>query len=460
MSKTMEGLIEENRRRPRRLRDSLSWKEVRRSPYGIGPVAMFATLGLFGSFGGRIATVAGPNIAQDIGLDLRTIGGIFSVVGTLSIVGTLILGWLSDRRKRTTLAGAGLVIGGTASIIQSQAGDVRTFASAQVGGILGGGLAGVPTFSLLADYYPVETRGRVFSLLTTVGRTFSVLSLLVVGVLVTNIGWRPTTLIAAVPLVVLGLIVLFFMKEPIRGYFEKRSLGLDEDSARREDPPQSFGEGWRTVWSIRMVRRIFISEIFSSIGSTPFAIFLPFFLADVYGFDAKARTLFAIPTVIAGLSGGLLSGMMIDALGKRSPSSVLRLLGASSALPALSLVVLAFHPPVAILVIASALVTFGTTVIAPAFLSIYSQVIPAQVRGQGVQITNLAEIPGTLLLGLIFGSVVTLYGFDAMLALCVPFIIIGALIMVSAADFFEIRQTQRDRRDGCCARSARSRRVR
>ncbi|MGH2812782.1 MAG: MFS transporter, partial [Actinomycetota bacterium] len=357
------------------IRDSLAWGDLRHTPYGLRPALIFGASYFLTGLTARFEFIAGPNIVQDLNIDIRVIAGLASIVGILGIAGSLFVGWLADRRNRLLLAGGGRLVQGAANVLQSGAQDIRRFGSGTVGTNLGGELASVPFFSLISDYYPLNARGRMFGLLLAFARTGSTLSVFVIGILVTTIGWRPTLLVLGLPIGLMGIVIVLLLRNPTRGYFEKRAMGLDEETARREDPPPSFGEGWRTIWSVRMVRRIFVSDIFSGIGLTPFALLLPFMLADLYGLNPLQRSLFAIPTVIMGLFGGILGGGLIDVLGRRSPSSVLRTVGALAGIPAFGILVLAAEPPLVLASVGYVIIVFGTTVIQPAFLSMYSQVI-------------------------------------------------------------------------------------
>lgn len=431
------------------VRESLALRELGKTPYGWAPAAVFAALFFSGAFGNRVLIVAGPNIAQDLNLDLRTVGGIQSIVSILGIISLLLIAWLADRVRRKRLAGIGMIVAGGAGMVRSAATNMRTFASADVFSTVSENFAAVPIFSLLADYYPVKNRGRVFGLISISRGIGALLSVLVVGVMVTVLGWRTTNVITSAPLILLGVVALLVFREPVRGYFEKLERGFDEETARRADPPQSFGEGWRTVWSVRLVRRLFVGQIFYGIGFAPFNVYLSFMLADEYGLNPIQRSLFALPVVISGVFGGVLGGGLIDVLGARSPSSVLRVLAASSLIPVTGLILLATTPPLWLAVIGVVLFTMGNTVVQPTFLSINSQVIPAQVRSMGQMMIYLADVPAAILLGILFGPVVDLYGYGPMLALCVPFILVNAVIMASAADFFE-----GDRRNAILATAA------
>jgi ABC-type branched-subunit amino acid transport system ATPase component/MFS family permease len=419
-------------------REAMQWRELLRTQYGVFPIAIFSLIAFFDSFTERIFSVAGPNIAQDLNLDLRTIAGISSVVGILSLASAFLIGWLSDRTRRTRLAGAGIVVAGAAGLGKSAAQGSGSYASLQVGGSVGGIMSRIPFLSLIADYYPIDFRGRAYALLTTLTQAGELTSILVVGVLVTAIGWRTTNVIFSIPLLLLGLLTLVGFREPARGYFEKRARGFDEDTSQREDPPMSFGEGWRTVWSVRTVRRLVFAQMFTSTAAAV-SIFTPFVLADRYGLSAAERSFYAFPLVIIAMVFGFMGGGLVDVLGRRSPSSILRVVAAMNGVFSIvGYLILGTLPPLWILITCSVITTAAEALVAPTFVAIFSQVIPANVRGQGLPVVSLGTIPSRIVLGLVFGPIVAAYGFGALFFTAIPFAVIGTLIMVSAADFLEV----------------------
>src|SRR5688572_24569572 len=181
---------------------ALSWRELRKTPYGVGPIVVLTLLGLFTGLGGAVTTVAGPDIARDLDLDLATIGGIFSTVGVIGLFTSIPLSSLADRYPRKPIAGLALVASGVADILGSRATGPPTYVATQVGSRVVSEPIQPAVRSLLADYYPVHTRGRVFSLLGITGEAADLVSLVVVGFMVASFGWRDTKLALAVPVLV------------------------------------------------------------------------------------------------------------------------------------------------------------------------------------------------------------------------------------------------------------------
>src|SRR5258708_28846467 len=372
----------------RTILDHLNCADLVRTPYGIWPLVLVAAVAFIAVGQLEVFRVAGPNIAQDVNLDLRTIGGLFAIVGVLSTVLSLTLGWLADRTRRTWMAAIGAGVTGIASMLQSRAVDTNSFAIPNVASETSAPMITVPVLPLLSDWYPPHTRGRVFAVvgaLLTVGRLAGIVF---VGAMVIHFGWRTTNVIIAAPLLVLAL-GFFLLKEPVRGYFEKKAMGLPEEAALREDPPQSFGEAWRTTWSVRTVRRLFVAAVLLNIGLYPFAIYLSFFLADQYNLDVGARTAFFLPTVVVSLVGAVIGGGLVDRLSRPGFNGVVRVVARFTAVAVVGAAGGALTPPLWLLSVLSCVVYFGFSLSGPGLSVIYSQVIPPNVRSQGQQVTNL-----------------------------------------------------------------------
>jgi ABC-type branched-subunit amino acid transport system ATPase component/MFS family permease len=417
------------------LRQAVRWDQLARTPYGLLPVLLLAPLFFVRVVQASILGLAGPNISQDLGLDLRVIGGILSIVGFVSIAANLGVGWLADRVPRKPLVAVGALLTAAFSVVQARAVNANTYTVPSVGVDAATSLNFTPAASLLADYYPVDSRGRVFAIIGTAATAGQVLGLVLVGVLVSTYGWRTAVIAVTMPLFIVG-IGLFFLKEPVRGYFERKAMGLSEEVSRRPDPPQSFGEAMRTTWSVRTLRRLFYADILGNIGTRPLAILLGFFLADQYGLDINGRTLFLLPTVIASLVGGFLGGGLLDAFSRRAPSSMMRLIAVFNLVSVLGVVFLALQPPLTLLEIVACFFFFGGALTGPGLNAIYSQVIPPSVRSQGLQFNALAALPSLIFFG-IFTSIQFSYGWTPTFLLCVPLLVLSAIVTLSAADFFE-----------------------
>jgi branched-chain amino acid transport system ATP-binding protein len=428
-----------------------NWLALRGTPYGTRPVAVFAFLGLVGGLAGPAFALAGPDIIVDLKINIRDIVNLQSTVGFFLIFAAIGLGWYADRHKRVPLFGIGTIISGVCTMFVSGAQNIFSLGAPQVASGVAGTASEVPSFSLMADYYPPEVRGKVFSILGMVSRTSSLPLALTAALMIDHIGWRTTFLIGGGLIALSGVVVLVLLREPVRGYMERRAMGADEQTAVQQGEPQSFGEAWRTVWAVRTLRRQFIASVVSSPGSIVYSLLLPFLLVDHYGLRSATERFAALApaSFVAGLLGAFIGGALIDRLSALNPSRVLVVVGVFGLVGSLGLLGAAALPPLWILVGFSALITFGYALVGPAAQAITTQIIPPVVRTQGVQMLGMASIPGLIFFVPMATTLRYEYGYGAAILFCVPFAVVGALVNLSAASFFEF-----DRRNALAASMA------
>ena len=420
------------------LREARNWKELRGTPYGLGPIFTLSWASFFIAMSGEILIIGSVPILQDLNISISTIIGYLILAGTVNAIVYLGVAWWADRHSRSKLFAAGLVVGGS---INGLAGGAQSGLSLGTPLVLGQstmGLADSPTASLLADYYPPLTRGKAYAISGLFGNFGNALAPLFVGGLIELFGWRETYVITAAPLVILGLYAWFRLKEPIRGYMERRELGADEDAARTEDEPASFGEAWRTVWATRTLRRLFIAGIFTSAGIRVYGIaaFIIYLPAE-YGLDPLELGGYIALASVLGVLGYYIGGGLVDSLLKRRPSQVLLVAGTFDLIGVIGLAVLPFHPPLWIWVVAEGIVLFGGALTGPAEGALYAQIVQPRMRTLGSAVRGLSSLPGRVFGAALLGVVVTNYGFEAGLWLGIPFVFIGGLIKLTAAPLFE-----------------------
>ncbi|HZQ87588.1 MAG TPA: MFS transporter [Acidimicrobiales bacterium] len=417
-------------------RDAGNWAELRRSPYGVVPAGLIGGLLLFEVLDNRVFDYGGPEIARSLGISIGQIVTVIVTIGVFLPLVSLFIGWYADRHPRLPVVWIGAVLSGVAAMLGSFARPgAFTLGSARVGDSVLDEGSNVPRYSLLADYYPPEVRGKAFSIVGGMRRFGDVIAPLLIGATIIYWGWRPAFVVFGAGIVVMGALIAVRLREPVRGYMERRALGLDEDVARVEDEPQSFGEAWRTVWGVRTLRRLFVSDLFSGIADV-FSIFFIFFLSERYGLSALQRGFVLLPATVTGLLGYYLGGGLIDTLTRRNPGQVLTLRGILQTISALSILVLALQPPLAVIVVFQAITVFGLSLTGPASNVIYAQVIPASIRTQGLQVFGLTTIFSTVVFFPVWSQIHARFGYPWFFASMVPVLLIGALVATSAGAFF------------------------
>jgi branched-chain amino acid transport system ATP-binding protein len=415
-----------------------SYGVLRHTPYGILPVFILGFILLFETFDSNTFLLAGPNISRDLEID---VGQIINILFAVSLVATIVgvgIGWLADRTKRLPLVGYGAIISGICASLSGFGRSTFTLGAPRaLDDGIDTGSYGI-RFALLSDYYPPETRGRAFALGTSIYQ-FGVLTVPAAGgAMVSTLGWRTTMRILGIPLVLLGIFTLAKLREPVKGFMERKALGADDDVALQEEEPQSFSEAWRTTWSVRTLRRFFIGDVAAGAQERFIVFFIPFFLADKYGLNALKIGLFLSGPAIFGIVGGLIGGSLIDRFLVQNPRRVPILYGAAQVLLAFTYIGFAVQPPLWVLGLIYVLGRMVSGLVGPAVKLIYAQVLPPKIKTQGFQITQLATVPGYLVLAGVAGALFFHHGFGAVFMASVPFGVLAGILYATASPFFDI----------------------
>ena len=420
------------------IREVKDYRLLKNTPYGLKPALVIGFLTFFGRFDAQAFRIAGPEIARDLEINVGDIINIQVLIGMVGVFATIAVGYAADRTKRIPYVGIGATVGGLFSMLGGRAGSFATLAGPRVASDVADEASNVPRFSLLADYYPIASRGRVFALLGTLSRIAGLLSVFIVGFLVTSIGWKPTFILTGLPVAIMGVVSLLLLREPVRGYFERKAMGADESSAVLQDEPQSLAESWRTTFGVRTIKRLVMASAVGGVGEAMVALFYPFFLADIYGLSAWERSLVTIPSILVGLVGGIYGGGLIDRFTRRNPSQVLTLLAVYALVASLGVLIYAVRPPIPLLVVANAIFAFGAALIGPARNVVYANVIPASIRTTGLQVAGLASLPALILAGSVGGTLLGTYGYNAIFFVAFPFLVVDGLIALTAAPFYDL----------------------
>ena len=415
-----------------------SYSEIKNTPYGYGPFLVLGFITFFQTFDTQAFGVAAPEIVRDLEIRIGTLISILRDTGVVLLFVALWVGWYADRHKRAPLIATGTMISGVGAMFASRAKTMGWLGAGRVTDEAAFQMGDVPSFSLLADYYPPETRGKVFAGLGTFYRVGSLLAIFLVGFVIQHWGWRTATLIFGAPLVPMGLVALFVLREPVRGLFERRAMGADDETSRQEDDPVSFGEAWRATLQVRTLRRLAVAEVFTFCGIVLYGLFFQFFLAEKYHLDAFQRSVFGLPTLLAALFGGLYGGALIDRFTRRNPGRVLTVLGLFRVLAGVGVAVAAFKPPLPVLILSSMIVGAGSALIGPAANVVFAQVVPPNVRTQGLQIAGLSQLPGYIIATPILEAIFAKNGYHGVFLAMAPFYVVGAIIVATAGSFFDL----------------------
>ena len=400
-----------------------------------------------------------PNIRDAFHLTNAGILLIVAIAGAAALACTLPIAVLADRTNRVRIALVGALVGAAFSIGLGVAQGVVVATIMLVGVSMGQAVIFPTHNSLLADYYPVPARPRVYSAHRSGISIGAIVGVLLGAGLATVFSWRAPFFFFAVPIVVVVIIGLR-LREPVRGRHEQlelseqmlasergRSAALDDlpavptESAAAPldipvETPPSLGEAWRTVWKIGVLRRIFIALPFLAAAIAGFTSLASLQYQETFHLDAVQRAYLIAPIQLFDLLGLAVGAVIATRLARRDIGLVFRMLAVASMVAACFAVLFALAPNVPLAFIGNAGIDASLAIVGPGVLASLSLAIPARVRSVGFSIGALFVLPGFLALPAV-GALGDAVGFRYGLLILVPIFVIGGLIVASAGSLIE-----------------------
>jgi ABC-type branched-subunit amino acid transport system ATPase component/predicted MFS family arabinose efflux permease len=378
--------------------------------------------------------VLAPTIRDHFGLDTQGILGVVTLVYIVALGAQVFIGFYADRYPRLRIAAIGASLWGLFTLGTGLAPTIGLLVVARsLSGI--GRAVNDPTHnSLLADYYPPEVRTPVYGFHRAANPTGMIIGPALGGLLSYLFGWRAPFLVFWIPTAVLVAVVLVKLREPVRGEFERRAMGADEEVATTEETPPSFAEGWRICNQVMTLRRIFWSLPFLAAALLGLTALTSILYRDVFDLnDAERGLLIAIvePFQLVGIFVGI---PIATRVARRGPGSVLRFLAVDATLCALFLVGLARSPNLPMTVGFNVLVQATLGVLVPGIYSTLSLVLPPRARALGFSIGSLYVLLGVPTIYVIGGFADSIGIRNALLVLA-PVFLTGAYIIASAGAF-------------------------
>ena len=219
-----------------------------------------------------------------------------------------VLGFLADRFSRWVIVGVCVILW---SFATAASGFAATFFALLVTRIfvgIGEGGYGPAAPTILADYFTLQTRGRVMAIFCAAIPVGSALGYVLGGIINHQLGWRWAFYLVAIPGIILGLLC-FFQKDP------RARSGVREE--RRRARKENYMALLRT--------RSFVFNCMAQTAMTFALGGLAFWMSAYLIFrnqsPALATPIFGGITVVAGLLSTLLGGFVADRLQKRFSGS-------------------------------------------------------------------------------------------------------------------------------------------
>ncbi len=388
-----------------------------------------------------------PNIIAEFQITKTQMGAVLT--GAL-IVGTILYplwGYLYDRFARAKLlALASFIWGSTtwlSAIVRTYPGFLATRASTGIDDSSYPGL-----YSLIADYFGPNLRGKIYGLLQLTQPIGYLLGMILALMLAPSIGWRSVFYITGGLGILLAILIFFFVKEVPRGQAEPEFEDLEQIGQYRFSWEQA-----KIVFKKRTMWFIFLQGF---AGVFPWNVITYWFftyLAEERGYDENS-ILFTMAPIILVLAGGyFVGGAAGDWLFRRTlkgrviVSSVGVLLGAIFLFFALNTPIDARSSFFIFMILTAIFMPFSS----PNVISTVQDITAPEVRSTALSIEYFIENSGAALAPLLAGIIADASDLrTAILLICTItwllcfFIYLGALIFIDR-DILSLRADLRKR---------------
>ncbi len=417
--------------------DVRTWWQIIRHPHatlqnivGTGPV--FAIVVLFGlnavdeldrtAFG-----VLLPEIRDDFGLDTQGILTLIAIVSLAALILQVPIAWLADKYNRVTIAWVGAAAWGIFSLLTGLASSIIFLGIVRAGSGIGKAVVDPTHNSLIADYYTPDRRPKVYSLHRSANAVGAFIGPLSAGLLAQAFNWRVPFFVFTVP-TMFFVVLAWKLQSPVRGAQERRAMGATEEAIATEEQAPSFSEGWRLVWKIETLRRIWYALPFLAASLIGFGSLASLLYDEVFNLDEAQRGFVAAATEPVQLVGLLIGARLSTRLLAKGPAFVMGLLAQVAWVVSAALILFALAPNIWVAIGANMIISGSLAILGPGILASLSLALPPRARSIGFSVGSLWIIPGLLILPVI-GGIGDRYGIRSGMLIMVPLFFIGGLII-------------------------------
>jgi ABC-type branched-subunit amino acid transport system ATPase component/MFS family permease len=373
-----------------------------------------------------------PNIRDHFDLDNTGVLGLVAFVSLAALALQVPIAQYADRARRVPLAIVGALAWAVFSGMTGLATGIVILAIARSGSSVGKAVIDPTHNSLIADYYPIETRTRVYSFHRAANAVGAFIGPLTAGLLAYAFDWRVPFVVFVVPTIVFAVMALR-MREPVRGNWERRAMGASEEAIGTEETAPSFSESWRTVHKVHSLRRLWYSLPFLATSLIGFVTLASLLYEQEFNLDERGRGIAAAIAEPFQLVGLVIGTRIVTRRYLGDMRALIRFSARIAAVTSVLAVAFALSPNIVVAVAINSLISAALAIVGPSILVSLSLAIPARARATGFSVASLWVIPGLLILPLI-GWISEHLGIRVGMLVLAPLFLIGAAILGSVGD--------------------------
>ncbi|NOY98384.1 MAG: MFS transporter [Chloroflexi bacterium] len=324
-------------------------------------------------------------VRADLGMNDTQLGAVRSAVFLTALLGQLFWGPLSDRWVRKYIIVIGTVLWSAVTWVTAFVGSFMGLLTARAGMSFAEGCFNPSAYALITDSVPKRHHGLVLGLLSL---TYPVgtASALVVASLVGTHRWRQPFLGFGVIGVLLGILVLWLVREPRRGATEE-AVEAAEGVYTGKFSLKEFRQVLMTTPSLLL---IFALDTCQASVNWSFAFWAPSYLTR-YGIapDSETAALALLPAILGFVLGAVLGGWLIDRLRPRTERAAawVALTAMSGGLLAALFVFNLFE--LASLMLAAFFLGVVAYMVMPAVNILMFSVVPPETKATTISVSNV-----------------------------------------------------------------------
>jgi len=376
-----------------------------------------------------------PEIRESFGIDIATALSIVALSSVAALALQVPIAQYADRTNRIPLVVIGALTWGFFSGMTGLAVGLIMLTVARSGSALGKAVIDPTHNSLIADYYPIETRSRVYSFHRAANAVGAFVGPLTAGMLAFYFSWRAPFLVFVIPTVIFAFLAIG-LKEPTRGRWERQATGASQDVIDTEEEPPSFAESWRTAHKVRSLQRIWWSLPFLATSLIGFVTLASLLYEEKFGLDERARGLAAAVSEPFQLVGLVIGARIATRRFAGNVKGLIRFVASIAVVASVASAGFAFAPNVVIAVALNCVISASLAIIGPGVLAALSLAIPPRARATGFAIGSLWVIPGLAILPVI-GWIADNWSIEIGMLVMIPMFLIGSLLLRSVADVID-----------------------
>lgn len=221
-----------------------------------------------------------------------------------------VTGWLGDRFPRKPMIVVAALFWGSINLLTA---SVHSYDSLNLRhAALGIGEASFGIFApaMLADFYPEDQRNRVLTIFNIAIPVGAALGYLIGGTVGEHFGWRTSFIVSAIPAILIAVLIAFFMREPERAKSKEGSAKVEKQVI------------------LSLLKNPAYTTIVLGYAAVTFTIggmswWMPSFLQRMDGrSQTSASFLMGAITVVSGLGGTIIGGIIAQKWSKRTPKAL------------------------------------------------------------------------------------------------------------------------------------------